>query len=81
MMPIMNGRALTHGLRKLAPRLPILVFTAADPNNPLLGSLEEEHVPLLRKPAQRNQLLATVCRTMRAGAADADPNVSMATGI
>ena len=81
MMPIMNGRALTHALRKMAPHLPILIFTAAETSNSLVGSLEEEHVPMLRKPAQRNQLLATVAEVMHPVASAPNANILMATGI
>ena len=81
MMPIMNGRALTHALRKMAPHLPILIFTAAETSNSLVGSLEEEHVPMLRKPAQRNQLLATVAEVMHPVATAPNANILMATGI
>jgi PAS domain S-box-containing protein len=60
MMPIMNGRALIHALRKLAPKLPVMAFSAADPSNPLVGTLPDDGLRLLRKPATPNQLLAAV---------------------
>ena len=60
MMPIMNGRALVHALRKLAPKLPVLAFSAAEASNPLVGTLGDEGLRLLRKPATPGQLLAAV---------------------
>ncbi len=30
MMPVMNGRALVHALKKMAPTLPVLVYSATE---------------------------------------------------
>jgi PAS domain S-box-containing protein len=60
MMPMMNGRALIHALRKFDPELPVLAFSAADRSEPLLRALEAEKVPTLKKPAAPRQLLAAV---------------------
>ncbi len=66
MMPIMNGRALIHALRKINPGLPILAFSAGERTNPLLGTLEDEAVALLRKPATPGQLLNAVAEVLHA---------------
>ncbi len=60
MMPIMNGRALIHALRKLSPGLPILAFSGAERSDPLVGTLEMEGLVLLKKPATPAQLLGAV---------------------
>jgi len=65
MMPIMNGRALIHALRKFDPRLPIVAFSAGDRSDPLVATLDEEGVPHLRKPATPRQLLTAVAEAMR----------------
>ncbi len=64
MMPIMNGRALIHALRKLAPGLPVLACSAAERSNPLVGALDAERVTLLRKPATRSQMLAAIAAAL-----------------
>jgi PAS domain S-box-containing protein len=65
MMPMMNGRALIHALRQFDPQLPIVAFSAADRSNPLVGTLDEEGVPHLRKPATPHQLLTAVAEALR----------------
>jgi PAS domain S-box-containing protein len=62
-MPVMNGRALIHALRKLEPDLPILVFTATDASDPLVGTLPDDSVAVLHKPASQAQL---ICATSEA---------------
>jgi len=82
MMPIMNGRALIHALRKLNPGLPILAFSAGERTNPLVGTLEEESVILLRKPATPGQLLTAVSEVLHApapGPGDPQPQLALAT--
>jgi DNA-binding response OmpR family regulator len=65
MMPIMNGRALIHALRKLDRGLPILAFSAADRSDPLVGTLDDEGILLVRKPASQRSLLAEVALALR----------------
>ena len=64
MMPIMNGRALIHALRKMSPGLPIVAFSAADKSDPLVGTIEMEGLELLRKPATKTQLLGGVAAAL-----------------
>ncbi len=73
MMPIMNGRALVRALRNINPDLPILVFSAADRSNPLLGTLEEESVAFMRKPASADQLLEAVYGALHPGMIPGEP--------
>ena len=64
MMPGMNGRALIRELRKRTPDLLILAFSGSDASNPLVATLNEDGVPLLRKPATSSQLLVAVERML-----------------
>jgi PAS domain S-box-containing protein len=64
MMPIMNGRALIHALRKFTPTLPILVFSAGDRLNAQVGALEADGFPVLRKPATPAQLLQALAAAL-----------------
>ena len=66
MMPMMNGRAMIHALHKFNPDLPIVAFSAAEPSDPLVGSLDEEKVKLLRKPATPHQLLTAAAEALAA---------------
>ena len=60
MMPIMNGSALIHALRKFRRDLPIIAFTAAEKSNALTGTLDDKSVAILRKPATAEQLLLAI---------------------
>jgi two-component system, cell cycle sensor histidine kinase and response regulator CckA len=60
MMPVMNGRALIQALRKFDAYLPVVVFTAADKSNSLVGTLDKDTIPLLLKPVTPEQLLTKV---------------------
>ena len=66
MMPIMNGRAMIHALRKFNPDLPIVAFSAADSTDPLVGTLENDRVRLLKKPASPYQLLSATAEALEA---------------
>ena len=66
MMPIMNGRAMIHALRKFNPDLPVVAFSAADRTDPLIGTLENEKVRLLKKPASPFQLLTATSEALAA---------------
>ncbi len=68
LMPIMNGRALIHALRKLAPTLPILAFSGADEGDPLVGTLATDGVTLLRKPATPADLLMAIAEALQPAA-------------
>jgi two-component system, cell cycle sensor histidine kinase and response regulator CckA len=72
MMPVMNGRALAHALRKFDAKLPILAFSAADRSDPLIGNLSDEDIPVLKKPASQRQLLVAVADAISQMADDED---------
>ena len=76
LMPIMNGRALIHALRKLTPAMPIVAFSGADRSNSLVGTLDDESLALLRKPATPGQLLTAVAAALRPAARADQPAVS-----
>ena len=66
MMPIMNGRAMIHALRRFNPELPVVAFSAADRTDPLIGTLENDKVRLLKKPASPFQLLTATSEALAA---------------
>jgi len=72
MMPILNGSAFIHALRRIEPAIAVLAFSAGERSNPLLGSLEEMGVALIRKPASPGQLLTGVANALRANGQPAE---------
>jgi CheY-like chemotaxis protein len=64
MMPVMNGRALIHAIRKFRPDLPIISFSATERSNSLVGGLDDAAVMLLKKPAAPEQLLLAIARSL-----------------
>jgi PAS domain S-box-containing protein len=69
LMPIMNGRALIHALRKLDPTLPVLAFSAAEADDPMVAVLAEEGVAHVRKPAPPARFLEAVATAVGSGGA------------
>ena len=60
MIPGINGRTLIRELRKRTPDLLVLAFSGSDVSNPLISTLHEESIPLVRKPASASQLLIAI---------------------
>ena len=61
-MPVMDGLALTHGVRELAPETPVILTTAFTDTAYLLKAIELGVSAYVRKPLDCRQLVETITR-------------------
>ncbi|MEO8725415.1 MAG: HD domain-containing phosphohydrolase [Acidobacteriaceae bacterium] len=67
MMPEMDGQALLRASKALYPDLPIIMVTAVHDTSTALSSIRSGAYDYLLKPFEREQLIATVRRTLDYG--------------
>ena len=64
MLPGLNGWSVFSRVRKLAPRLPILIISGLTEGTPPHGASLPHHAVFLRKPVAISEVLTTVARLL-----------------
>jgi len=75
LMPGMDGLELLGRLRKLHPRIPVVMMTLKNTSDHILGSLMREAAAYISKPFSRDTLLSTLSNSLSTRLAEDDIKV------
>ena len=77
-MPVMNGVEAFKGIKKINPRIPVIMVTAFSAEDLIKGALKEGAYGVLRKPLDINKIIAMIETAKKGGClimvVDDDPN-------
>ena len=77
-MPVMNGVEAFKGIKKINPRIPVIMMTAFSVEEMIRDALNEGAYGVLRKPLDINKIIATIETAKKGGClvmvVDDDPN-------
>ena len=78
-MPVMNGVEAFKGIKKINPRIPVIMMTAFSAEDLIKDALKEGAYGVLRKPLDINKIIAMIETAKKGGClimiVDDDPNI------